>query len=217
MEITAGMVKDLREVSGAGILDCRKALVESEGDMQKAVEYLQKKSLASAAKKSGRIAAEGAVGSYIHMGGKIGVMAEVNCETDFVARTEQFQTLVKDICMHIAAMSPQFVDTDEVPAEDVAKQREIFTEQMKESGKPANIIDKIVDGKVKKWYSEVCLLEQTFVKDNDKTVRELLTAAVSKIGENIKIRRFARYALGEGLEKRTDDFAAEVASAVGGN
>ncbi|GMV43646.1 MAG: hypothetical protein AMXMBFR64_53620 [Myxococcales bacterium] len=217
MEITASMVKDLREISGAGILDCRKALTESEGDMQKAIEYLQKKSLASAAKKAGRIAAEGAVGSYIHMGGKIGVMAEVNCETDFVARTDDFQALVKDICMHIAAMSPQFVDVDEVPADVVAKQREIFTEQMKESGKPANIVDKIVDGKVKKWFSEVCLLEQTFVKDPDKTVRELLTAAVSKIGENIKVRRFARYALGEGLEKRSDDFAAEVAAAAGGN
>ena len=215
MEITATTIKELRELTGAGILDCRKALTESDGDMQKAIEYLQKKSLASAAKKSGRIAAEGAVGSYIHMGGKIGVMCEINCETDFVARTEAFQLLVKDVCMHIAAMSPQFVDIDEVSADAVAKQREIFTEQMKESGKPANIIEKIVDGKVKKWYSEVCLLEQAFVKDTDKTVRELLTGAVAKIGENIKVRRFARYALGEGLEKRSDDFAAEVAAAVG--
>lgn len=216
MEITASMIKELRELTGAGMLDCRKALTESGGDMPKAIEYLQKKSLASAAKKAGRIAAEGAVGSYIHMGGKIGVMCEINCETDFVARTDAFQALVKDVCMHIAAMSPLYVDSDEIPAEAVAKQREIFLAQLAESGKPANILEKIVDGKIKKWFSDVCLLEQAFVKDTDKSVRQLITEQVAKIGENIKVRRFTRYALGEGLEKRSDDFAAEVAAAVGG-
>ena len=214
MEITATMVKDLREMTGAGILDCRKALLEVDGDVSKAVEYLQKKSLATAAKKAGRIAAEGVVGSYIHMGGKIGVLAELNCETDFVARTDEFQALAKDICMHVAAMNPMYVSSDEIDADVVAKQREIFTEQLKDSGKPANILEKIVDGKVKKWYSEVCLLEQAFVKDTDKTVQQLLTEAVRKTGENVRIRRFVRFVLGEGLEKRSDDFAAEVAAAI---
>jgi elongation factor Ts len=215
MEITASMVKELRERTGAGMLDCRKALQEVGGDMDKAIEYLQKKSLASASKKAGRIAAEGVVGSYIHMGGKIGVLCEVNCETDFVGRTEEFNALVKDICMHIAASSPLYVDSDEIPADAVAKQREIYAAQTLESGKPANIVEKIVDGRVKKWFSEVCLLDQAFVKDPDKTVRQLLTESISKIGENIKVRRFVRFALGEGLEKRSDDFAAEVAAAAG--
>ena len=216
MDISASMVKALRERTGAGILDCRKALVECEGDENKAIEYLQKKSLAAAEKKSGRIAAEGVVGSYIHMGGKIGVMCEVNCETDFVAKTDGFQGLVHDICLHIAAMNPLYLDDSEIAAADVAKQSEIFAELMRESGKPENIIAKIVDGKISKWKSEVCLVDQTFVKNPDTTIGGLITEQVAKIGENIKIRRFVRFELGEGLEKRQDDFAAEVAAAASG-
>ncbi|NUN14964.1 MAG: translation elongation factor Ts [Myxococcales bacterium] len=215
MEISAQAVKELRERTGAGILDCRKALQESEGSIDKAVEYLQKKSLATAAKKASRVAAEGMVGSYIHMGGKIGVLCEVNCETDFVAKTEDFQALVKDICMHIAAMSPLYLDASVIPAEEIEKQREIFAEQMKNSGKPDHIIANIVEGKLKKWYGDVCLLDQAFVKDPDQTIRAMLTAKVARIGENIQIRRFVRFGLGEGIEKKKDDFAAEVAAAAG--
>lgn len=215
MEISAQTVKELRERTGAGILDCRKALQETEGSIDKAIEYLQKKSLATAAKKASRIAAEGMVGSYIHMGGKIGVLCEVNCETDFVAKTEDFQALVKDICMHIAAMNPIYLDASAIPAEEIEKQREIFAEQMKNSGKPDHIIANIVDGKLKKWYGDVCLLDQAFVKDPDQTIRAMLTAKVARIGENIQIRRFVRFGLGEGIEKKKDDFAAEVAAAAG--
>ena len=215
MSISAGLVKDLRNRTGAGILDCRKALVETDGDMGKAVEYLQKKSLAAASKKAGRIAAEGAVGSYVHMGGRIGVLCEINCETDFVAKTEEFQSFMQDVCMHIAAMNPTYLTSDEIPADEIANQRRLFSEMMKESGKPENIIEKIVDGKIKKWFGEICLMDQTFVKDNDVTVAELLTKMIAKIGENMKIRRFVRFGLGEGLEKKVDDFAAEVAAAAG--
>jgi len=215
MKITAGMVKELREGTGAGMMDCKKALQEADGDMDKAVELLRKKGLAAAAKKAGRIAAEGAVGSYIHAGGKIGVLVEVNCETDFVARTDDFQALVRDIAMHIAAAEPRFVSRDEVTADVMEAERRIYREQALESGKPENVVDRIVEGKIGKFYSEAVLLEQPFVKDPDKTIQQLLAEKIAKIGENIQVRRFARFKMGEGLEKREDDFAAEVAAQAG--
>jgi elongation factor Ts len=214
MEITAQMVKQLRERTGAGMMDCKSALAETQGNMESAVDYLRKKGLAAAAKKAGRVAAEGAVGSYIHGGGKIGVLVEVNCETDFVARTEEFQELVKDIAMHVAAAEPRYVTREEVRSEDLDREREIYRQQALESGKPAAVVDKIVDGKIGKFYSETVLLEQPFVKDPDQTVGDLIIARVAKIGENIKVRRFARYKLGEGIEKRETDFAAEVMAQV---
>jgi elongation factor Ts len=210
----AKMAKKLRDMTGAGILDCTKALKESDGSFDAAVEFLQKKSIVTAEKRAVRIAAEGVVGSYIHMGGKIGVLTEVNCETDFVAKTDQFQQFVRDVSMHIAAMSPIYLDQSEIPATEVAKQRAIYAAQMKESGKPDNIIGKIVDGKIKKWHTDICLLDQGFVKDSDKSVRQLVTDMVSATGENVKIRRFVRFGLGDGLEKKTEDFAAEVAEAM---
>jgi elongation factor Ts len=210
MDITAQMVKQLRERTGAGMMDCKSALTETTGDMEAAVDFLRKKGLAAAAKKAGRVAAEGAVGSYIHAGGKIGVLVEVNCETDFVARTEDFQELVRDIAMHIAAAEPRAVRREEVTQADLDRERAIFRDQALASGKPANIVDKIVDGKIEKYFSEFVLLEQPFVKDPDKTVGQLVTERIAKIGENIQIRRFSRFKLGEGIEKRQDDFAAEV-------
>ena len=213
MSVTAQQVKELREQTGAGMLDCKNALTEVGGDMEKAVEYLRKKGLASAAKKAGRVAADGAVGSYIHAGGKIGVLVEVNCETDFVARTDDFQELVKDVAMHIAASNPRFVRTDEVTGDVLAKEREIYREQALAEGKPENVVDRIVDGKMKKFYAETVLLEQPFVKDQDKTVGEVVAEKVAKIGENIQVRRFARFVLGEGIERKQEDFAAEVAEA----
>ncbi len=215
MAITAGMVKELRERTGAGMMDCKKALEESGGDLDKAVEVLRKRGLAAAAKKAGRVAAEGAVGSYIHAGGKIGVLVEVNCETDFVARTDEFQELVRDIAMHIAAAEPRFVAREEVTDEVLATERRIYREQALEEGKPENVVDRIVEGKVGKFYGEAVLLEQPFVKDPDKTIQELLVEKIAKIGENIRVRRFARFRLGEGIEKRSDDFAAEVAAQTG--
>jgi len=215
MTITANLVKDLRERTGAGMMDCKKALQESGGDMDKAVEVLRKRGLAAAAKKAGRVAAEGAVGSYIHAGGKIGVLVEVNCETDFVARTDDFQDLVRDIAMHIAAAEPRFVTRDEVTDEVMETERRIAREQALEQGKPENVVDRIVEGKLSKFYSEAVLLEQPFVKDPDKTIQELLVEKVAKIGENIQVRRFARFKLGEGIEKRSEDFAAEVAAQTG--
>jgi len=215
MEITAQMVKQLRERTGAGMMDCKSALNETKGDMESAVDYLRKKGLAAAAKKAGRIAAEGAVGSYIHGGGKIGVLVEVNCETDFVARTEEFQELVRDIAMHIAAAEPRAVRREEVTPEDLERERAIFRDQALASGKPANIVDRIVDGKIEKYFSEFVLLEQPFVKDPDKTVGQLVTERIAKIGENIQVRRFVRFKLGEGIEKRQDDFAAEVLAQAG--
>jgi len=215
MKITAGMVKDLRERTGAGMLDCKNALQESEGDMDKAIELLRKKGLAAAAKKAGRVAAEGAVGSYIHAGGKIGVLVEVNCETDFVARTDEFQELIRDIAMHIAAAEPRFVSRDEVTPAVLETERRIYKEQALESGKPENVVERIVEGKLGKFYAEAVLLEQPFVKDPDKTIEQILAERVAKIGENIQVRRFARFKMGEGLEKRQDDFAAEVAAQVG--
>jgi elongation factor Ts len=216
MEVTAQMVKQLRERTGAPMMDCKAALGESQGDVEKAIDVLRKKGLSQAAKKSGRVTAEGAVGSYIHAGGKIGVLVEVNCETDFVARTEGFQELLRDIAMHIAAADPKFVGREEVTPEVLERERAIFRDQALASGKPANIVDKIVDGKLEKYYSEYVLLEQPFVKDPDKTISQLVAEKVGKIGENIKVRRFARFKLGEGIEKRADDFAAEVMAQAGG-
>jgi elongation factor Ts len=214
-EITAQMVKELRERTGAGMMDCKNALSETQGDMERAVDTLRKKGLAAAAKKAGRVTAEGAVGSYIHAGGKIGVLVEVNCETDFVARTDQFQELVRDIAMHIAASDPRFVRREEVTSEALERERTIFREQALASGKPANVVERIVEGKMEKYYSEFVLLEQPFVKDPDKSVANLIAEKVGKIGENIQVRRFVRFKLGEGIEKRQDDFAAEVMAQAG--
>jgi elongation factor Ts len=215
MEITAQMVKELRERTGAGMMDCKNALNESKGNMETAVDTLRKKGLAAAAKKAGRTTAEGAVGSYIHGGGKLGVLVEVNCETDFVARTEPFQELVRDIAMHIAAAEPKFVRREEVTPEALERERAIFTDQALASGKPANVVERIVTGKMEKYYSEFVLLEQPFVKNPDLTVAQLIAEKVGKIGENIQVRRFSRFKLGEGIEKRQDDFAAEVAAQAG--
>ena len=214
--VNAQVVSELRQKTGAGMMDCKKALTESSGDMDKAIEWLRKKGLSAAEKKAGRIAAEGAVTSYIHGAGKIGVLLEVNCETDFVARNTDFQTFCKDVCMHVAASAPRYVTSDEIPADVIAKEREILSAQAKESGKPDNVIDKMVDGRIKKWFKDVCLLDQPFVKDPDKSVEQLLNELVAKIGERIVIRRFVRWQLGEGLEKRSADFAAEVAAAAQG-
>ena len=216
MKITAQMVKELRERTGAPMMDCKQALVETDGDLDKAVDALRKKGLAAAAKKAGRVTAEGVVASYIHAGGKIGVLVEVNCETDFVARTDDFQQLVKDIAMHIAAAEPRFVGREEVTTEVLEHEKEIYRQQALESGKPENVIDRIVTGKMDKFYAETVLLEQPFVKDADKTVGELLSETVGKLGENLQIRRFSRFRLGDGIEKRADDFAEEVRQQVAG-
>jgi elongation factor Ts len=216
MEISAQQVKELREKTGAGMLDCKKALSESKGDMEQAIVYLRKKGLASAQKKAGRAAAEGMVGHYIHMGGKIGVLVEVNCETDFAARSDDFQALVKDIAMHIAALNPRWVRRDEVTAEDLQKEREIYKEQARASGKPENIIEKIAEGKLESFYTESCLYDQPFVKDPNLTVEQLITNLVGKIGENIRVRRFVRFVTGEGLEKRSTDLKGEVEGMLGG-
>ncbi len=214
-QISASDVKKLREMSGVGMMDCKKALVECDGDMEKAAEYLREKGLATAVKKSGRIAAEGVVGSYIHMGGKIGVLVEINCETDFVAKTDEFQTFVKDIAMHIAAANPQYVSEAEVEPSVIEKEREILTAQALNEGKPEKVVEKMVEGRIKKFLKEICLLDQPFVKDPDKTIKDLVTEKIATIGENISIRRFTRYQMGEGLEKRQDDFASEVMQQVG--
>ncbi len=207
---TAQDVMALRERTGVGMMDCKKALTESNGDMDKAVELLREKGLASAAKKAGRIAAEGIVESYIHMGGRIGVLVEVNCETDFVAKTDAFKALVHDIAMHIAASKPLYVTREEVPAAELEKEKEILRVQARNEGKPEKIIDKMVEGRIEKYYKDFCLMDQQFVKDQDKTITVLINESIAKIGEKIAIRRFARYEMGEGLEKRKDDFAAEV-------
>ena len=209
-EITAAMVKELRERTGAGMMDCKNALNETKGDLEAAIDSLRKKGLAAAAKKAGRVTAEGAVGSYIHGGGKLGVLVEINCETDFVARTDGFQDLVRDIAMHIAAAEPRFVRREEVTPDVLERERAIFQDQALASGKPANVVEKIVAGKMEKYYSEFVLLEQPFVKNPDLTVGQLIAERVGKIGENIQVRRFVRFKLGEGIEKRQDDFAAEV-------
>lgn len=214
MTISPEQVRDLREKTGAGILDCKKALQETGGNIEKAIEYLRKTGLASAAKKTGRIASEGVVHSYIHGNGRIGVLLEVNCETDFVARTPDFQEFVKDIAMHIAASNPFFLCPEDVPPGVLNKEREILRERALKSGKPENVVDKIVEGQLKKFFEESCLLQQPFVKNPDQTVQTLVQNLVAKLGENIKIRRFIRYQLGEGLEKKSTDFAAEVAATV---
>jgi len=209
------MIKDLRERTGAGMSDCKKALTEVGGDMDKAIDYLRTKGLAKAAKKAGREATEGAIVSYIHGGGRIGVLVEVNCETDFVARNEDFQAFTRDVAMQIAAMNPQFVRKDEVAADVVSRERDVLLAKAKETGKPEPVIQKMVDGQISKWMKEICLLDQGFVKDPDKTIEQLQQELIAKIGENIKIRRFVRFELGEGLEKKKDDFAAEVAKQAG--
>ncbi|HEX8852329.1 MAG TPA: translation elongation factor Ts [Pyrinomonadaceae bacterium] len=220
-EITAAAVKALREKTGAGMMECKNALNEAGGNEEQAIELLRKRGLASAKKKEGRVAAEGAVGSYIHMGGKVGVLVEVNCETDFVARTEAFQTLVKDIAMHIAAAEPRFVSRDEVPSDALDKEREIARAQAKNdpknASKPDQVIDKIVEGRLGKFFEEAVLLDQPFVKDPAKTVNELLTEKIAATGERITVRRFTRYKMGEGIARREEDFASEVASMSGGN
>jgi len=203
MEISASLVKDLREKTGAGMMDCKKALVETSGDFEKAVDYLRKKGIASASKKSGRLTKEGAVTSYIHGEGKVGVLLEVNCETDFVARTEQFRQLVKDLAMHIAAANPQWVRSEEVPADILAKEKEIAIAQMQASGKPPAVLEKIAEGKVKKFFEDNCLLHQVFVKDPSKTIDQLLKEAIATLGENMSVRRFARFALGEGMQSQS--------------
>lgn len=197
MTVSAKLVRDLRERSGAGIMDCKEALKESGSDIDSAIDYLRKKGLSKAAKKAGRQASEGVISSYIHSGGKIGVLLEVNCETDFVARNEVFQNLVKDIAMHIAAVNPAHISAEDVPAEDVEKEKEILAAQAKESGKPDKVIPKIVEGRLLKFFEEKCLLNQKFVKDPDILVGELLKARISELGENIIVRRFIRFQLGE--------------------
>lgn len=198
MEISALSVKKLREKTGAGIMDCKRALLESVGDLEKAVDYLRQKGLALAARKKGRVAAEGVVGAYIHGGGKIGVLVELNCETDFVARTPEFQNLLKDVAMQVAAASPQYVRREDVPLEETEREREIYRLQAQDMGKPQKVVDKIVNGKMEHFYSEVCLLEQEFIKDPDRQVEDLIREVVTKVGENIQVRRFARYHVGEG-------------------
>ncbi|MCH5586238.1 translation elongation factor Ts [Shimazuella sp. AN120528] len=214
MAISASMVKDLRQKTGAGMMDCKKALTETNGDMEKAIEYLREKGIAGASKKADRVAAEGIVESYIHAGGRIGVLVEVNCETDFVAKTPEFGAFVKDIAMQIAAMNPKYVRREEVAEEEVEKEREILKQQALQEGKPANIVDKMVEGRLVKHFKEICLLDQVFVKDNDKTIDQLVKEQISRIGENITIRRFVRYELGEGIEKRQDNFVEEVMSQI---
>ncbi|MFD0616745.1 MULTISPECIES: translation elongation factor Ts [Paenibacillus] len=210
MAVTASMVKELREKTGAGMLDCKKALDESNGDVTKAIEILREKGLAAAANKSGRIATEGVCEAYIHAGGRIGVLVEINCETDFVGKTDQFKELARDIAMHIAAMSPRYVRREEVPMEDLEKEKEILRAQALNEGKPEKIVDKMVEGRINKYYEEFCLMEQSFVKDPDKTIETLLKEKISTIGENISVRRFVRYELGEGMEKKVDNFVEEV-------
>jgi len=213
-EVSASMVKELREKTGAGMMDCKKALSECGGDFDKAEEWLRKKGITGAAKRSGRVAAEGLVGSYVH-GGKIGVLVEVNCETDFVARNEDFQALVKDIAMHVAAANPLYVRREEVPPELLEKEKEFQRQQLRDQKKPEQMIEKILEGKMGKYYETVCLMDQYWVKDDKKRISELVTEKIAKIGENISIRRFVRYQVGEGIEKKKEDLAAEVQKTIG--
>ena len=208
---TAQDVSKLRQTTGAGMMDCKKALTETNGNFDEAIKYLREKGIAAAAKKADRIAAEGVVGSYIHMGGKIGVLVEINCETDFVAKSDAFQNLVKDIAMQIAASKPLYVNEAEVPTEALEAEKEILKAQAQNEGKPAAVAEKMVEGRIKKYYKEVCLLNQDFVKDDSKTVQEIINEAILSIGEKISVRRFVRYEMGEGLEKRVDNLAEEVA------
>lgn len=212
--ISAQLVKELREVTGAGMMDCKKALIETDGDLQKAIDILREKGLAAAAKKAGRVAAEGLVEAYIHAGGRIGVLVEVNCETDFVAKTEQFKALVKDVAMQIAANNPTYVRREEVDITELEHEKEVLRIQALNEGKPEKIVEKMVEGRIEKYYKEVCLIDQPYIKDPDKTINQLITETIATIGENISIRRFVRFQLGEGIEKKSCDFAAEVMAAV---
>lgn len=216
MEVTAGLVKDLRERTGAGMMDCKKALIETCGDIEKAIDELRTKGLAKAAKKAGRVASEGVVASYIHGKGRIGVMVEVNCETDFVGNTDEFRQLAYDIAMQIAAANPDYLSREDVPEEELTREREILKAQALEEGKPEKVIEKILEGRIEKYYKEHCLLEQPFIKDADKTVQQLIREKVARVGENIAVRRFSRYELGEGIEKEQSDFAAEVMAQIKG-
>ncbi|MDD3540874.1 MAG: translation elongation factor Ts, partial [Eubacteriales bacterium] len=212
MQITAQMVKELRDMTGAGMMDCKKALQASEGDMEKAVKWLRENDLAAADKKAGRIAAEGIVDSYIHEGGRIGVLIEVNIETDFAAKNDEFKALVRDMAMQVAAMNPLYVKREDIPEDVIEHEREIARVQAIKSGKPEKIVEKIVDGRIEKYYQEVCLLEQAYIRDDSKTCEQLIKEMIGKIGENIQVRRFVRYEMGEGLEKKNEDFAQEVAA-----
>ncbi|MGB3367043.1 MAG: translation elongation factor Ts [Acidaminobacteraceae bacterium] len=215
MAVTASMVKEIRELTGAGMMDCKKALTETDGNIEEAVKVLREKGLAKAAKKAGRLASEGIVSSYIH-GGRIGVMVEINSETDFVAKNEEFQEFAKDVAMHIAATNPLYVRREEVPTDFIDAEKEVLKNQALNEGKPEKIIEKMVEGRIAKYYKEICLLEQPFVKDGDVTIQELLNSKIAKIGENLSIRRFARFEVGEGLEKKEENFAEEVAKTLKG-
>ncbi|HEV8324512.1 MAG TPA: translation elongation factor Ts [Myxococcota bacterium] len=215
MGTSATEVKELRERTGAGMMDCKVALTECGGDMEKAVDYLQKKGIAKAAKRAGKVASEGVVHAYVHAGGRIGVLVEVNSETDFVARSAEFTTMVHDIAMQICASNPLYITPDVIPAAELQRQKDIFAAQAAESGKPPAIAEKMAQGRLTKWYSEVCLVEQPFVKEPEKPVKELLTAMSAKTGEKIAVRRFVRFEVGEGIEKKASDLAAEVAAMVG--
>lgn len=217
MAFTSKDVMELRQRTGVGMMDCKKALIETDGNMDKAIDYLREKGIASAAKKQGRIASQGIVDSYIHMNGKIGVLLEVNCETDFVAMSPVFKELVHNIAMHIAAANPSYVNKEEVPGAEIEKERDILIAQAKNepNPKPDAIIEKMVDGRIQKYYKDVCLMEQIYVRDSSKTISQLVTEATAQIGEKISIRRFVRYEMGEGLEKRKDDFADEVMAQAG--
>ncbi len=201
MEVSASMVKDLREKTGAGMMDCKKALAEAGGSFEKAVDYLRQKGLATAARRAGKVASEGQIGAYVHAGGKLGVMVEVNCETDFVAKTDDFRAFAKDMAMHIAASNPLYIQRENVPPEALEREREIYRAQAREARKPEKIMEKIVEGKLEKYYGEVCLLEQPFVKDPDRTVQDLLNELIAKLGEKVEIRRFNRFQVGEGMAK----------------
>jgi elongation factor Ts len=214
--IPAAMVKELREKTGAGMMDCKRALTEADSNFERAVEILRERGLAAAAKKAGRIAAEGLVEAYIHMGGRIGVLLEVNCETDFVARTDEFRSFVRDVAMQIAASNPQFISREEVSADLIEKEKEILKHQALNEGKPEKIVDKIVAGRIEKYYKENCLLEQDYIRDTDMTITDLLQEKIAKIGEHISIRRYVRYEMGEGLEKKGCSFADEIAQMTKG-
>lgn len=214
MEINAKLVNELRQKTGAGIMDCKRALQETEGDVQKAIKYLREKGVAEAGKRSAKVTAEGKVESYLHMGGKIGVLVEVNCETDFVARGEDFQGFCREIAMQVAAANPQYLKSDEVPEDVMDQEREIYRKQALDAGKPEKILDKIVEGRLRKYFAEVCLMEQPYIREQKMSVDKLLKDMIAKTGENIVIRRFARFELGEGIEKKQEDLAAEVAKAL---
>lgn len=213
--ITPQMVKELRERTQAGMMDCKKALQETGGDMEKAVDYLREKGLAQASKKSGRLASEGLVDAYIHGDGRIGVLIEVNCETDFVAKTDEFKTLVRELAMQVAALKAEYVRREDVPEDVLEREREVNRQRALNEGKPENVVDRIVEGRLEKFYEEVCLLEQPYVRDNDKKIKDIIQEKIAQIGENIQVRRFVRYERGEGLEKKSEDFAAEVQAQLG--